>query len=99
MKTFSADVTNTSDIVLPANPNRQGFILINNHASVDIYVAPHPVTSGATASATGGLLLKAAGANKITARDFAQGDKSLTVYTGPVYAICGSSSVIGIGEG
>jgi len=45
------------------------------------------------------LLLKAAGANKITARDFAQGDKSLTVYTGPVYAICGSSSVIGIGEG
>lgn len=97
MTNASVTVNNTATIILAANPNRRGWTVVNNHATVDFYLGfTSSIAVGSSASNNGGMLVKAAGANKISSADFF--DKSQDCYKGDIYAICGSASLAGVGE-
>lgn len=96
MTNASVTVNTSATIILAASMNRKGWVIVNNHATVDFYVGFNSsIAVGSSASSTGGLLVKAAGANKISSHDFY--DKDEDCYKGDIYAIAASTSLAGVG--
>lgn len=89
-KTVSVDTTATGTELVAANTSRRLLIVVNNGAT-DAYVGFGSVASGASASASGGLLLKAGGGALVL---------DGPIVTSQVKAITASSStILFVGEG